>query len=195
MPSGRVITPSVPVTPVPAWGATPFAATNGGQMVKQLPVQALTPGVSFLKIYNVIPLLSTRNVPRLVVDEVLIIDVDIGVSATVGVVPAAGVLVAAAYVGLAAAVVGVAAAVVGVAAAVVGVAAATVGVAAATVGEAAAVVGVAADRVAVGWLALAWQAVRANKPIKNTLLNKPKRPFDIFNRRNIHSSKVVMVSP
>ena len=188
MPSGRVITPSVPVTPVPAWGATPFAATNGGQMVKQLPVQALTPGVSFLKIYNVIPLLSTRNVPRLVVDEVLIIDVDIGVSATVGVVPAAGVLVAAAYVGLAAAVVGVAAAVVGVAAAVVG-------VAAATVGEAAAVVGVAANRVAVGWLALAWQAVRANKPIKNTLLNKPKRPFDIFNRRNIHSSKVVMVSP
>ena len=53
------------VTPVPTVG-TPLV-NNGGQRVAQFPLQLLTPGVSLVKIYKVIPAESTRNEPRFAV--------------------------------------------------------------------------------------------------------------------------------
>ena len=58
LPSERVISANVPVTPEPPVGAA--MVDSGGQAVAQLPVQLLTPDASFLKVYRVMPLSSTR---------------------------------------------------------------------------------------------------------------------------------------
>jgi len=49
MPSGRVITSTVPVTPDPATGL-PLAMVNAGQFCKHASVQLLVPGVSAPKV-------------------------------------------------------------------------------------------------------------------------------------------------
>lgn len=133
IPSARVITPMVPVTPLPAVGAVPPLADKAGQVVRHPAVQVLVSAVSFLKMYSVILLASTRKFPSVVfaVDTLMVVVV-IGVTApAVGVGPEA---VAVAAIGVAVIATPVAVAAIGVA-----VMAEPVAVAAAVVGEAAVV--------------------------------------------------------
>jgi len=63
MPSARWMVLNAPVTSDEPVGVVFAATDSGGQIAAQLPVQLLTPDVSFLKMYRVIPLSSTRIDP------------------------------------------------------------------------------------------------------------------------------------
>ena len=69
VPSARVIVLTLPVSPAEATKPAAEVTVYGGQIVAQVPVQLLTPGVSLAYLYKVMPFDAVRKFPKVAVEE------------------------------------------------------------------------------------------------------------------------------